>query len=395
MNTQAEPADGAQNFHEEPSKAHSTRFTARRIAIFLSIISTILLTANWLVCVTFNYFAGIDGAPAWEFIMPGLSAMFIASMFLGWRFTGLWLRVMYRVAATWLGLLNFAFFASFGAWIFAGVAALFSWHVNPHWIAFAIPASAVLAGIYGIVNASWLRLTPVTVHLKNLPTAWAGRTVALVTDMHLGNVRGANFTRHVVEKLRAAKLDAVCISGDMFDGVEIDADAALAPWKTLTASMPVYYVTGNHEEFEEETKFIQPIMRAGIRVLNNEKIESDGLQIVGIHDGGTDDPATYRALLQRANIDRTRASILLAHQPSNLAIPASEGISLQLSGHTHGGQIWPWHRLAARVHGKYVHGLHPYEAMQVYTSYGAGTWGVPMRVATKSEIILLRLEPMP
>ena len=150
---------------------------------------------------------------------------------------------------------------------------------------------------------------------------------------------------------------------------------------------------GNFEEFDDRTKFVDAVKGAGIRVLDNEKMEINGLQIVGIHDGATDDPRLFKSLLQRADLDRSRASILLAHRPANLAIPADEGISLQLSGHTHGGQIWPWHWLAARVHGEFIQqGLNRFEEMQVFTSYGVGTWGVPMRVCTKSEIVLIRFE---
>jgi len=210
--------------------------------------------------------------------------------------------------------------------------------------------------------------------------------------MHLGNVRGAGFTRRVVERLEQLRPEAVFISGDMFDGVKADFDALVEPWKRLSAPAGIYFVCGNHEEFDDRTKFVDAVMGAGIRVLNNEKVEVNGMQIVGIHDGETDDPRLFRSLLQRADLDRSCASILLAHRPGNLAIPAEEGVSLQLSGHTHGGQIWPWHWLAARVHGKFNHGLNRFGGMQVFTSYGAGTWGVPMRVCTKSEIVLIRLE---
>jgi len=391
----ASDIENAGNYEGETpeTKEGATRFTRRRITIFLSVITTIFLSANWFVLATWNYFRGSAEIPAWEIIPPALSLAFIGAMFLGWRFTGLWLRILYRVTATWLGILNFAVFASCAAWIFSGIAAVLSLRIEPGIFAIAIPTAAVLAGIYGIVNAAWLRITRVTVRLPNLPAAWAGRSVALVTDMHLGNVRGAGFTRRVVARLTELQPAAVLIGGDMFDGVKADLDALLAPWKKMSAPHGIFYVTGNHEEFDERAEFIGAVRRAGIRVLDNQKMEIDGLQIVGIHDGETHDPAVFRALLRGAGLDRARASILLAHQPANLAIPAEEGISLQLSGHTHGGQIWPWHWLAARVHGKYVHGLHWFQRMQVLTSYGAGTWGVPMRAATKSEIVLIRLEP--
>ncbi len=113
-----------------------------------------------------------------------------------------------------------------------------------------------------------------------------------------------------------------------------------------------------------------------------------------VHYGEAGDPQRSRTLLQQAELDGIRARLLLAHQPSNLVIAEEAGISLQLSGHTHGGQIWPWTWMAARVHGRFNHGLNRFGKLLVYTSSGAGTWGVPMRVGTRSEVVLIRLEPV-
>ena len=394
MNTPTSDAENAPDFKAETleSDARASHIRRARIPIFLTVILTILTAANWFVCATWNHFWKGPGTSVWEIVLPVLTITFIASMFLGWRYSGLWLRLMYRVSAIGMGVLNFAFFAAVAAWIVSWAGALLSLHIEPKLIATTFAGAAVLAGIYGLVNGSWLRVTRVTVKLPNLPAACDGRSVALVTDMHLGNVRGAGFTRRVVARLQQLKPDAVFISGDMFDGVKADFDALLEPWKGLSTPAGIYFVCGNHEEFDDRAKLVDAVMGAGIRVLNGEKVEIDGLQIVGIHDAETGDPRIFKSLLQRADLDRSRASILLAHRPANLAVPAEGGISLQLSGHTHGGQIWPWHWLAARVHGRFVHGLNRFEQMQVLTSYGAGTWGIPMRVCTKSEIVLIRLE---
>jgi hypothetical protein len=267
-------------------------------------------------------------------------------------------------------------------------------HVETRWVAAVFFGGAILLSIYGLVNAFWLRVTRVTVKLANLPEAWRNRSVALVTDLHLGNVRGAGLTRRVVARLQELQPDAVLISGDMFDGSKADLDAMLEPWKNFFAPAGVYFVTGNHEEFTSRANFLDAIERAGIRVLNNEKVEIQGMQIIGVHDGETQQPKVYRELLQRAALDWNRPSILLAHQPSNLEIAEDEGVSLQVSGHTHGGQFWPWTWVAARVHGRFNRGLNRFGELLVHTSNGVGTWGAPMRVGTKSEIVLIRLESL-
>ena len=99
-----------------------------------------------------------------------------------------------------------------------------------------------------------------------------------------------------------------------------------------------------------------------------------------------------RSILRKVQIDRLHPSILLAHRPVNLTVAEEEGISLQLSGHTHGGQIWPWNLLASRIYGRFAHGLSSLGKLQVYTSYGVGTWGPPLRVGTRSEIVMVQFE---
>jgi len=127
-------------------------------------------------------------------------------------------------------------------------------------------------------------------------------------------------------------------------------------------------------------------------VLNNEMVSVCGLQIVGVHDSEAADPAALRQILRQAQIDRLHASILLAHKPTNPAVAEEEGVSLQVSGHTHAGQFWPWNLLVSRIYGQFAYGLSRFGQLMVYTSSGAGTWGPPLRVGTKSEIVLIRLQ---
>jgi predicted MPP superfamily phosphohydrolase len=123
------------------------------------------------------------------------------------------------------------------------------------------------------------------VNLSNLPAAWLGRNVALVTDLHLGSVRGARFASRVVARLQSLQSNAVFISGDLFDGPEANPDTLVELWKKLSVSSGIFYVTGNHEEFGDRTELIDAVQRTGIRVLHNEKVDVHGLQIVSVHDG--------------------------------------------------------------------------------------------------------------
>jgi predicted MPP superfamily phosphohydrolase len=210
--------------------------------------------------------------------------------------------------------------------------------------------------------------------------------------MHLGHVRNVGFMRRIVARLNQLGPDVVFIPGDMYDGTVADFSALAEPWSALSAPLGAFFVTGNHEEFTGRAKYLEAVSKAGIRVLNNERIELEGLQIVGVHYRELIHPAHFRALLRHAAIAPERASVLLAHAPHGLAIAEEAGISLQLCGHTHGGQFPPGSWIASRVYGPYVHGLNRFGRLLVFTNWGVGTWGPPLRVGTKPEIVLLTFE---
>jgi hypothetical protein len=389
------PASKLKDVSESPPQSlasTSSRSRHRRSGIlpFILVVSAILLGGTWLVAATWNYFWKSSAPAAWQLVPLVLTVVFIGATILARGYSNVGLRLAYRLSAIWLGALSLGFVAALACWIAA--LALSPFQVPSKMIAVVLFGAAVLASVYGVVNAFWLRVTRVTIPLPNLPPAWRGRSVALITDLHLGNVRGAGLSRRVVKRLQELKPEAVFISGDLFDGSLANYDALIESWKNFSVPGGIYFVTGNHEEFTARAQFVDSVRRAGIRVLDNEKVDVNGLQIVGVHDGELHDPEIYRTLLRRAALDRNRSSILLAHQPIHLTIPAEEGISLELCGHTHGGQMWPWTWVARRVHRQFNHGLNRLGKMLVLTSYGVGTWGAPMRVGTKSEIVLIRLD---
>jgi len=377
----------------EPAAAAPSDFTLGRMIRFAAIVSAILLSANALVCATIGHFLGVPGWPAWQWA-PGLVAFaFIPATILRFRSANPALKIIYAICATWLGALNFAFFAAVSCWIVAGLFLLAGRPVPRFEIAVALFGLALLVTIWGVVNARWIRVTRITVPLPNLPEAWRGRTAALVTDVHLGPLSGPAFLRRVTDKLRALQPDIVFISGDLFDGPTIGLKTLVAPWREFSAPLGTLYVTGNHDEFAERGIYLDAVRSAGIRVLDNEAVTLDGLDLVGVHDEESGDPAQLREILARIHTDPTRPAILLAHRPVNLRVAEDAGISLQLSGHTHHGQLWPWNLLVRRIYGPFAYGLHRHGKMWVNTCSGTGTWGPPLRVATKSEIVLIRLEP--
>ncbi len=366
-----------------------------RIAVFVAIVQSILLLGHWFLYETWTAFWGASdppGASTLQATLAVLSVSFVAASLLAFRYFHVLVRLFYTISAVWLGVFNFFFLAACSSWILYGAATLSGLHAERRLMATLLFGLAILVSLYGLINAALLRVTRVAVKLPNLPESWRGRVAALVSDTHLGHVRGYRFARRIVAILTRLKPDVVFIPGDVYDGTAADLDQLAEPWAKLSPPLGAYFVTGNHEEFTSRSKYLEAVTRAGIRVLNNEKVTLDGLQIIGVHHADSIDPQRFRSILRQAALDRNRPSILLSHAPHRLPIAEGEGISLQLSGHTHRGQFFPYTWIVSRIFGRYAYGLQRFGNLIVYTSSGAGTWGPPMRVGTKPEIVLIRFE---
>jgi predicted MPP superfamily phosphohydrolase len=364
----------------------------------VTFVEAVLLLAHWFIYHTVIVFmAGDLGPGATLFAMDALSALafsFIVAALLSFRFSNLAVNALYKIAAVWLGFLNYFFFAACLCWLtwFGCVAA--GLRADRHRLAIAVVLFivAIMTGLYGLLNTRWIRIRRVRIQLANLPASWNGRTALLFSDLHLGHVNGLRFSRRIANLAARLQPDIILIPGDLFDGVKCDPDRLTAPFKQLAPPYGIYFSTGNHDEFGGAAQYSDALTRAGIRVLANEKVIVDGLQILGVPYHDTTYPIRMKATLEALHIDRGQASILLNHAPIRLPIVEKAGISLQLSGHTHGGQLFPFTWLTRRVFGEFTHGLHTFGALQVCTSFGAGTWGPPMRVGTSPEIVLLQFE---
>jgi uncharacterized protein len=367
----------------------------RRIASFVALVQGFLFFGHWFIYKTWTVFwqpPDPPGIGAAQIAFIALSLSFVVASLLAFRYANFAVRLLYRIASIWLGFMNFCFMAAWLCWAVYLSGRLSGHAISRPAIAGTLFTLAGLFAIYGIVNAAWIRVRKITVQLPGLPESWQGRTAALATDTHLGHVHGAGFTRRIVKMLKKSRPDIVFLVGDLYDGTKLDADLAAAPWKDISPTFGKYFVTGNHEEFSDPRAFLSAIERSGIRVLNNEMTIADGLQIVGVHHHDTTHPDRFRSILASTRLDLSRASILLSHAPHALEVGEQAGISLQLSGHTHGGQIFPITWITRRIFRRFTYGLQRLGNLQVYTSYGAGTWGPPMRVGSHPEIVLITLE---
>ncbi|WP_046915418.1 metallophosphoesterase [Streptomyces stelliscabiei] len=256
----------------------------------------------------------------------------------------------------------------------------------------AVAAAAVGTvgyGTYGVVRGP--KLKRVTVPLAKLPRAAHGFRIAVVSDIHLSPMLGRGFAQKVVDTINSTQPDLIAVVGDLVDGDVADLGPAAAPLAGLKARHGSYFVTGNHEYISGAEQWVEEVRRLGLTPLENARRELPYLDLAGVNDiAGEDEgqgPDFAKALGDR---DTSRAVVLMAHQPVQIHDAVDHGVDLQLSGHTHGGQMWPM-TYVAQAANPTLAGLERYGDTQLYVSRGAGAWGPPVRVGAPSDITLVQL----
>src|SRR5579872_4468899 len=247
----------------------------RRFVGFIVVIQFVLWLTHYFVYQTFTYRLPATDAneKVWlQVILGVLSVSFVAASTLAFSYTGASIRAFYRASAVWMGLLSFLFLAGVLAWLTLAIGTLAGVVLSFHRLVEVLFAIALAAGFYGVFNASWTRITRARVRLANLPEAWRGRKAALVSDVHLGHVRNGSFLRRLIRLILSEEPDAIFIAGDLYDGTAIDAAKAAEPLSQLTAPHGVFFVAGNHEQFGDDSKYLDAVEAAGVRVLRNEKV---------------------------------------------------------------------------------------------------------------------------
>jgi len=257
-----------------------------------------------------------------------------------------------------------------------------------------VAGGASAAAVRSALSAPEIHEVPV--RLRRLPAALSGLTIAQISDLHVGPTIGALEVRRVVQATNALRPDVVAITGDLVDGSVAGIGTAVAELGRLEARHGVYFVTGNHEYYSGVEAWLGFLRRLGIRVLRNERVEigdrGASIDLAGIDDWRSRDMAPGHGPDLSASVagrDPDRALVLLAHQPKGVEEAAAAGVELQLSGHTHGGQLFPFDFLAGIAY-PYLRGLYrgvgPGASGQIFVSRGTGYWGPPMRLGNPPEI---------
>jgi hypothetical protein len=263
----------------------------------------------------------------------------------------------------------------------------------------AVVILTVAATLVGLFNARRrAAVVDVEVRVANLPTELQGFSIAQISDVHVGQTIRHSYVNAIVTAVNSLEPDVIAITGDLVDGSVQQLAPHVAPLGALRARHGAYFVTGNHEYYSGAQAWVQELRRIGLTVLMNEHVilqhEGASLVLAGVtdysaHHFNRAERSDPEAALRGAPAD-AGARILLAHQPRSAMAAAAAGYDLQISGHTHGGQFWPWN-LFVRFQQPFTAGLARQEKMWVYTSRGTGYWGPPKRLGAPSEITRIRL----
>jgi predicted MPP superfamily phosphohydrolase len=355
-----------------------------------TLLLTLLLLAS-VVCLPLGMLARRVARPPLSDVLTWIGLVFMG------LFSSLFVLTLLRDAALAL--------AGLAHWLMPGEVPLAE---LSFWSALAVPSGGLIASGFGFLNARrTAAIVRIDVPIAGLPLALQGFTVAQITDVHVGTTIKRGYLRRIVAKVNSLKPDMVAITGDLVDGQVHELAAHVAPLADLRSRHGSYFVTGNHEYYAGAHAWMAELRRLGIKVLMNEHVvlehrpqgssvegSSACFVVAGVADWSAHvfDPShrsdPHAALLGAPGHAQLR--MLLAHQPRSAPAAAAAGFDLQLSGHTHGGQFWPWIHFV-RFQQPFTAGLHKLGAMWVYTSRGTGYWGPPKRFGAPSEITCLRL----
>jgi predicted MPP superfamily phosphohydrolase len=258
----------------------------------------------------------------------------------------------------------------------------------------AIFAGLTAAGVtgYGIKTA----LGPPQINrwampMRKLPRGMDGTRLAVVSDIHLGPLAGTHHVGRIVDLINSVQADIVCVVGDLVDGTVAELGRFATPLADIESRHGAYFVTGNHEYYSGYAPWVEEVAQLGVQPLRNERVEINGLDLAGVNDlGGVQygDPADFAKAL--GDRDTTRPVVLMAHQPLAAHQAAPFGVDLQVSGHTHGGQMAPFN-LLVKLQQPVVSGYGNVDGVPVFVTNGAGTWGPPVRVGAPPQVTVIEL----
>jgi predicted MPP superfamily phosphohydrolase len=391
--------------------------TILKFSAFVSAVLLVVIGAHYLLytsAIRFFSISELAGQRILMWVMVFFALSFLPSALLLRLQVNFLTQAWYITSCVWLGVFLYLLMAVALVWLIWGAGLLMGRAPDMRLISAGLFLLALGISLYGIWKARNPELKQLEVEIEGLPDQWHDRLLVQLSDVHLGVINGRGFLGRVVEKVNRLNPDLIVITGDLFDGMGGHFQDFVEPLNLLGARKGIFFVTGNHEGYLGLREPLAAIRKTKIRVLDDEVVNVDGLLIVGISFPEYNRQNNVRRLLESEGFfDADKPSILLYHTPTDIAdhhtdrgnqqartywfpntsmrLAKEAGIDLQLSGHTHQGQIFPLGLITRAIFKGYDYGLHRDGKFHVYVSSGVGTWGPPMRTGGASEIVAIRL----
>lgn len=364
--------------------------------IFISLALVILFGAHYLLYFSVIKFFSIVNSFYKNILLATLSFLavsFVLSSILARIQENILTRAFYFASGYWLGLLLNLIMAVAVIWLIVGIAGFSGMNINRTFLATIFFVLAIIYSFYGVWNALNPRIKNISVSIPNLPEQWKGKKIVQISDLHLGHVHGEDFMRKVSGKINLINPKVVTITGDLFDGMDGNLDYLAMAIKEIHAEKGIFFVTGNHETYLGVDKAFAALKKTDVKILQDEVVDVDGLKIIGLNYPNRGENKNEVEILQLLKKDFAgQPNILLNHAPFDIDKIKESGINLQLSGHTHKGQIFPFGYITKLVYKGYDYGLFEMGNYTLYITNGVGTWGPTMRTGNTPEIVAITLQ---
>ncbi|WP_424354139.1 metallophosphoesterase [Methanobacterium sp. MBAC-LM] len=349
-----------------------------QLALFLSVFFLGFLAIDYYIFNRLGMLLGVSQTIITMLVIIFTAAYPVAAILEG-TLSNEFTRIIYMLSATWMGVALVLGYTLLGYEIVN-----FVFNIPPFTAGIAVIIVASVISAYSIFNGLYLNIREIDIPISNLERELR---IAQISDTHIGPIRNSGFMKEIVKKISLLNPDIVLITGDLVEGTVGLHSSMFDSINKLKSQ--IFFVTGNHDMYEGLENVFEVLKTTNINILRNEVVEFEGLQIVGV--GYSTQRNYLKTVLPGLNIDKSKPSLLMYHVPIEVEFASEAGIDLQLSGHTHKGQIFPLNFLGRLVF-PYFHGLYNYNGTQVYVSPGTGTWGPPMRSGSRSEITLINLK---
>jgi hypothetical protein len=366
-----------------------------RLFFISTVLFFIVIISEYIAYTAFNN-SGIIKSGRVDAILMILGVvfplLFLISMMYSYRHYTLFNSWVNSVSSVWLAGVSYIFLVALFVFILILTNNQLVLNLPIRLISNILVAGVLVLVVYGVWHSSNPQIIRYEIISNELSKDWSGKKIVLISDTHLGDIRRERFMRRVVDLIKSENPDITFNVGDFIDGPSIPYKKWLAPWTTLNPELGNHYVEGNHEQYSKEYEFFKTQLPESINNLTNKKVIVNNTQIIGLSYVEKETGDRIKSRLKLLEHDPNLPSIILVHDPKNVRALSLSGVSLILSGHTHGGQFFPLTIVVNKLYKEYSHGVAYTNNTPSITSYGVGTSIIPNRIGTHPEIVVITIK---